>query len=387
MLQSFGNIDNYMDADLISAVQFEEKGSFLATGDRGGRVVLFKQEPRDEDDDDEDEESEHDQFLRNMSTHSRSSMPTRSREPQWVPMYQFQSHQAEFDYLKSLEIEEKINNIKFVPSAGCMQLLSSNDKTIKLWRIGNRSFQRYQPTNLGSKSNKAEFSKRSYQSDGGGAAVVLPRLEDEHTELIATSKKEFKNAHAYHINSLSVNTDGETFLSSDDLRIIWWNLDVDNHCFNVVDLKPINMEELKEVITCAKFHPISCNQLVYATSRGALRIVDTRDSALGDTPSVSFEAQEDTNSFYSEVTASISDVEYSRCGNMLCSRDYMTVKVWDVRSNHAPLQVIEVQEHLKPNLAELYESDCIFDKFDVNFSPDGKKVLTGLYDNKCMSYD
>lgn len=40
---------------------------------------------------------------------------------------EFQSHEAEFDYLKSLEIEEKINAIKWCPRAnGALFLLSTN---------------------------------------------------------------------------------------------------------------------------------------------------------------------------------------------------------------------------------------------------------------------
>lgn len=49
---------------------------------------------------------------------------------------EFQSHEPEFDYLKSLEIEEKINKVKWCrTSCGSRMLLSTNDKTIKLWRV------------------------------------------------------------------------------------------------------------------------------------------------------------------------------------------------------------------------------------------------------------
>ena len=48
----------------------------------------------------------------------------------------FQSHEPEFDYLKSLEIEEKINKIKFCKrSQSALMLLTTNDKTIKLWKV------------------------------------------------------------------------------------------------------------------------------------------------------------------------------------------------------------------------------------------------------------
>lgn len=42
----------------------------------------------------------------------------------------------QFDYLKSLEIEEKINKIRWCQTAnGALFLLSTNDKTIKFWKV------------------------------------------------------------------------------------------------------------------------------------------------------------------------------------------------------------------------------------------------------------
>lgn len=43
----------------------------------------------------------------------------------------FQSHEPEFDYLKSLEIEEKINKIRWLPQKNAAQfLLSTNGKLV-----------------------------------------------------------------------------------------------------------------------------------------------------------------------------------------------------------------------------------------------------------------
>ena len=117
-------------------------------------------------------------------------------------------------------------------------------------------------------------------------------------------KKIYANAHAYHINSVSVNSDNMTFLSADDLRINVWNLENTNQSFNMpifsnlknvrlfqffskflkkllsVDIKPTNMEDLAEVITSAEFHPTHCNVFVYSSSRGTIRLCDMRDKAL-----------------------------------------------------------------------------------------------------------
>lgn len=40
------------------------------------------------------------------------------------------------------------------------------------------------------------------------------------------------------------HSDGETFISADDLRINLWNLEINSQSFNIVDVKPANMEDL-----------------------------------------------------------------------------------------------------------------------------------------------
>ena len=61
-----------------------------------------------------------------------------------------------------------------------------------------------------------------------------------------------------------------------------WHLEITDWSFNIVDIKPANMEELTEVITAAEFHPNSCNTFVYSSSKGTIRLCDMRASALCD---------------------------------------------------------------------------------------------------------
>lgn len=114
------------------------------------------------------------------------------------------------------------------------------------------------------------------------SSLKLPRLTHHDTVVVAVPRRIYANAHAYHINSISVNSDGETFISSDDLRINLWNLNIQDQSFNIVDIKPANMEELTEVITAAEFHPTSCNWFMYASSKGTIKLADMRQSALCD---------------------------------------------------------------------------------------------------------
>lgn len=61
----------------------------------------------------------------------------------------------------------------------------------------------------------------------------LPRMVYHDTIVAAVPRKIYANAHAYHINSLSVNSDGETYISADDLRINLWNLGISDKSFSM----------------------------------------------------------------------------------------------------------------------------------------------------------
>ena len=224
---------------------------------------------------------------------------------------------------------------------------------------------------------------------GSGTSLRLPKLQLHDTIVAAVPRKIYANAHAYHINSISVNSDGETYISADDLRINLWNLNISDQSFNIVDIKPVNMEELTEVITSAEFHPINCNNFVYSSSKGTIKLADMRDSALCDQHAKHFEEEEDpsSKSFFSEIISSISDVKFSRDGRYILSRDYLTLKLWDVNMDKRPVKTIPIHEHLRSKLCDLYENDCIFDKFEALWGPDGNKLLTGSYNNYFHIFD
>ncbi|KAL9588809.1 MAG: hypothetical protein Q9203_002379 [Teloschistes exilis] len=361
-----GDVEDITEADIISTVEFDHTGNYLATGDKGGRVVLFE---------------------RNET----------KKTCEYKFHTEFQSHEPEFDYLKSLEIEEKINKIKWCRRQNASHyLLSTNDKTIKLWKVFEKSLKVVAENNL-----SHDLTPGGALGGGGGpprpnpsfqfrdaSSLKLPRLTHHDTVVAAVPRRTYANAHAYHINSISVNSDGETFISSDDLRINLWNLNIQDQSFNIVDIKPANMEELTEVITAAEFHPQSCNWFMYASSKGTIKLADMRESALCDQHAKQFEQEEDpsSRSFFSEIISSISDVRFSHDGRYILSRDYLTVKIWDVNMERTPVKTIPIHEHLRPRLCDTYENDSIFDKFEVVFSGDAKNVMTGSYNNNFMIY-
>lgn len=225
-----------------------------------------------------------------------------------------------------------------------------------------------------------------------GRELQLPRIEAHDTVAAAAPKRIFSNGHAYHINSIDTNCDGETFLSADDLRVNWWHLNDTRTCFNLVDLKPDDMEDLNEVITSALFDPTTCHTLAYSTSRGVVRICDMRASAHCDRCARALEdGGANRSSFFSEVISSISDLRFSNDGRHVLARgvrrlgrcgralgltrrahvpDYLQLKLWDVAMERAPVLTIDVHEALRSRLVELYENDSIFDKFECNLCDD-----------------
>ena len=258
--QCFGEKDadeEFSEADVLSTVRFNDTGDFHATGDKGGRVVIFVRA---------------DDAPPDGPADTPDDTPPPGIEYRFYS--EFQSHDAEFDYLKSLEIEEKINQITWCKrSSPALFLLSTNDKTIKLWKVHEKTVKTVSNYNV-------------EQGQYGGSAPVsslrLPTLSPAGASVVSSPRRVYANAHAYHINSVAVNSDGQTFLSADDLRINLWSLENANLSFNIVDIKPPTLEELTEVITSAEFHPSAGNIFMYSSSRGSIRLADMRAAALCD---------------------------------------------------------------------------------------------------------
>jgi len=211
--------EDVQEVDIISAIEFDKSGDHLATGDRGGRVVLFERTDA-------------------RGNASRTELERQdysvSRHPEFRYKTEFQSHEPEFDYLKSLEIEEKINKIKWGQTANnALFILSTNDKTIKYWKVQDKKVKRISVMNLdtsqsagnGTTSSSSvsssrgipngESSEKSYNCanndlpfpPGGYASLRLPVVVVTGQELnpVARCRRVYAHAHDYHINSISNN--------------------------------------------------------------------------------------------------------------------------------------------------------------------------------------
>ncbi|CAH8561515.1 unnamed protein product [Heterobilharzia americana] len=319
----------------ISTIEFNEEGTHLAYGNADGIVSTIELGKADVSD-----------ITQRCHTCSK-------------PYQIFLSHEPEFDCLKSQAIEEKISHIRWLPRSGRSHfLLSSNERTIKLWQL----------TELPTQS----FSNLNFPVECGcRRKVVIRSLSDikvpvciknyENTTVRVQNKKIFARGHGFTIVGLSPSADRETFFSADPLRINMWNLEVTNEVFSVIDHMLDRLDDRSHLITGINCSNSSPSLFAYGTNRGSIFICDTRSSSLCDHPSLAFHSlAADESNVLTILTSSISDLKFGNFSDhLIFSRDYMSVKIWDSRMPTQP----------------------------VTISSDDRYIMTGSYNNTVKVFD
>ena len=303
------------------------------------------------------------------------------------------------------------------------------DKTIKLWKVFEKSMYR--------QSGGKSFSKKYYEYksefddiNGVSSDVKLPNLPNiERDDIItaAISRRVYSNGHKFHIHSLEVNCDCETFISCDDLRINLWNFDSPSNNFVLCDLKPDSIENLTKTITSVSLNPIHCNIMSYATSMNKIYLCDMRtncqiynnslllnnnninnpnfnyndylddDEYISDNDILNIDNDDDLlnhnsqiysynqpilkRDFYSDIGSLIRSIKFSNNGMNIIVRDYFNSYIWDIRNNSKPISIIPIQPYFKENMKNLYETDFLFDKFKICGSNNNDAICTGTYNN------
>merc|ERR1712154_709857 len=191
----------------------------------------------------------------------------------------------------------------------------------------------------------------------------------------------YQNGHKFHIHSLDVNCDCETFISSDDLRINLWHFDSPNSSFTLCDLKPDSMENLTNTITKAILHPLHCNYMAYTTSQSQICFCDMRQNCqiknsnteflnnykvkqthFASTKVFQYQQPSIHRDFFTDLASYISGITFTNDGQSMIVRDYFNIYVWDIRNNAKPYKIIPIHPYFANDMKHLYESDLIFDK-------------------------
>ena len=134
--------------------------------------------------------------------------------------------------------------------------LTFPDKTIKLWKISERNLRIDGPLNTKSSDGTQELTPSEIRH------LKIPELHPTPLMVEASPRKIFANAHTYHVNSISVNSDDETYLSADDLRINLWNLQRTDQSFSIFSLLLWRIETKSFALTIGPHWSFYCNHLL-----------------------------------------------------------------------------------------------------------------------------
>ena len=107
-------------------------------------------------------------------------------------------------------------------------LLFILDKTVKLWKISERNVRIDGPLNTKTPDGTLDLDPKEING------LKIPKLQPTSLMIEASPRKIFSNAHTYHINSIAINSDDETYLSADDLRINLWHLQRTDQSFSIL---------------------------------------------------------------------------------------------------------------------------------------------------------
>lgn len=254
--------------------------------------------------------------------------------------------------MNSCDISEEVTAIEWLNNSNTEKplMLTQNSKVIKLWKIQD-------------KVTKKHESCRKMLSKGKG--IIFPKtktsIEGKMSKLVTT----FKTGKEHHLHSLSQSADNENFLAADDSCINLFNLRRSNDkIFNMVDLE--RNKQSQEQITSARFNQTQGTVFLYTTSTGKINVCDFRENSdFHKKPSIVFDSAQKTlggkASVFNKWTNSVSDARFIEGNHQVVSRDYLNVKLWDLRAASTagvcskPIYSAQVTDYMERNLTSLMD--------------------------------
>jgi hypothetical protein len=333
----------------------------------------------------------------------------------------FAAFTAELDrarYPPRHQMSEKVLNIAPVApqmSPYAALVLASNDLLVKL------------------------FSVRTYRNG------VLAETAQPLTGPTLLPLRTFVSTHRTAIAALSPFADGETFLTADCFKLLWWSIEAGPQGgaggggtgagggagggggaapVTLHDMSPEIGEDVTEVATSAAAHPTHASLFLVTTSSGTVHVGDLRDSpsrarrfACSLTPDAGFTSRWVADPHIGRALRCSHGAVFID-DHHIVARDYMSLALWDMRaaggggggsaatsaSSAAASALVSRKsvglESLAPSLSALFANERIFDRFPLAcaagavaaapraFSPSGRAlasaVATGLYGHSVL---
>lgn len=139
-----------------------------------------------------------------------------------------------------------------------------------------------------------------------------------------------------------------------------------------------------DLLTAARLQPGYDNKLAYTTKNGDINYVDMRLTSTiipysdKTSPAVVMAAPA-PDQFLKLYLNSISDFCFLD-DYQIVTRDYLSVKVWDLRNPTTPKSSISIYSPIVTQLCDLYENGRFSDQFSLTLNATKTKVLTPHYD-------
>jgi hypothetical protein len=313
--------------------------------------------------------------LEGQITVYRKNDDLNDEQPSLELFYKYQAQEKEFDFHKSCELSKAVRAFDIVHSDDDhIDILSSNYRNIKYDRI--------------------KVNSKSYEYDTDSDATLfsseehyIPKVKSVNFKKKHKTKRQFKLAHSFEINSIiSNNYNKHNFVSSDEARIMLWDVNVDKEVYNIVNLEDYEKEDENiEKITVTKLSNKDPNMLCFGTDLGNIFLSDLRASYNIFENSAKF--SDNTSPFlktvfYDKLTR-VHDLDFfnENNENTLISRHFLSLNTWDKRNLKCPTNRFMLYEPIISKLSYLYGNNLMNEKFSLSLDNSGKNVLTGGYNN------
>lgn len=492
--QTFGDecdVKVIPNSERLSAISFDYSGDFFAVGNGGGGTVVFK---------------------RTSGPHEpvRGSNNALHPSVEYALHTEFSCKESSYDILRSIDVSLAINSVNFLPPrADCLSILTSNSRDVKLWSVRERHSSVVSNLNFvydahhhvvsansspvppplvppvplepspgvpdvvieeritaataasapedqgqtvaGAATNAGTSDATVSEADSMPSSFLsIPKVSYSGAHVTSDLRRIFSSVVTSHINALSVSPNSDLFLISDDFSVIQWWLEDHTHSFMLVDIRPNQLSDVVEVISTSCFHATSQSIFAYGTSKGCVRLCDTRARTISDRGTASFSKIDRSGSLVSSraTTAAPSQVatppalesllqEYdifpgaagtrvscmedrliqnlpsvniksaiSRAvnykvyqseiesikflgNNLIVARDLTDVCVYDIRAARQPLSIYPVNLAFSGELIKDLKGDplIMYEKFDLALDRTGKYIATGTFNDMLNIYN
>ena len=193
-----------------------------------------------------------------------------------------------------------------------------------------------------------------------GKGLMIPKPKTISSSKQGKHLATYKSCKEDKLHSISMAHDRENFITADEARVDLWNIEKTNDTvYSLVDYERRHSTFEDERITSAKFNQNSGCSFLYTTSTGKINICDLRErSDFHSRPSLQLEVGFKNNGLRSHVfnkwVDCVSEAKFVPGTTQVVSRDYMSVKLWDLRSassyNSKPLYSAQVTDYMERHL-------------------------------------